>query len=121
MSDSPLKAEGEPFPVGKDEDAQRRNAVLLSGYEYDKYNTATEIGRWLADAGAPVEKVRGSGFGINKWFVDGFMIGARLERDHPSWLQRYLNVSLKLEDAVGRIPPLNRFMEKIVISGRKST
>ncbi len=40
MNDTPLKAESEPFPVGKDEAAQRRNAALLDDYEYDKYITS---------------------------------------------------------------------------------
>lgn len=40
MSESKIKAEGEPFPVGKTTDAQERNAALLAGYDYSKYNTS---------------------------------------------------------------------------------
>ncbi|MDP8285739.1 MAG: sialidase family protein [Candidatus Electryonea clarkiae] len=40
IADDILKADGEPFPVGKNEDAQKRNAALLSGYDYSKYPTS---------------------------------------------------------------------------------
>ena len=40
MTDEATKAAGEPFPVGKDAEAQRRNAKLLSGYDYSKYPTS---------------------------------------------------------------------------------
>jgi len=40
MDNSKTKAEGEPSPVGKDEEAQKRNAALLSEYDYSKYPTS---------------------------------------------------------------------------------
>jgi len=40
MSENELKAAGEPFPVGKSEAAQKRNAALLTGYDYSKYPTS---------------------------------------------------------------------------------
>ena len=38
--DQPLRAPGEPFPVGQDEAAQRCNAALLAGYDYSQYPSA---------------------------------------------------------------------------------
>jgi ubiquinone/menaquinone biosynthesis C-methylase UbiE len=89
------------------------------GLEYDCYNTVTQISRWLDESGVFVEQVRGTGFGFNKWFLDGFLIAPRLERDHPEWLRRYLDLSMKLEDVLGRLSPFNRVMEKFVVGGRK--
>ena len=89
------------------------------GLDYDHYNTVREIRGWLEEAGASVETVRGTGFGFNKWFLDGFLIAPRLERDHPSWLEGYLGLSMKVEETLGRMAPFNRVMEKFVVGGRR--
>ena len=83
--------------------------------EYDQYNTVPQVSRWLRQGGARVTTVRGTGFGFNKWLIDGFMVGPWLEKHHPTILKRYLATCLRAEESVGRYAPFNRIMEKFVV------
>lgn len=89
------------------------------GLDYDKYSTVPQIRRWIERYGGSVTRVHGTGFGFNKWLVDGFMIAARLEREHPDVLRRYLDWSFRLEQALGRVVPFSYVMEKFVVKGVK--
>ena len=86
---------------------------------YDQYNTVPQLRRWLRDAGMRMTKVRGTGFGFNKWLLTGFMVAPWLERHRPELLRRYLAASLRAEEALGRHWPFNYFMEKFVVQGAK--
>jgi SAM-dependent methyltransferase len=87
--------------------------------EYDQYNTVPQVRRWLRDAGVRVTKVRGTGFGFNKWLLAGFMVAPWLEKHRPEILKRYLAVSLRAEEALGRHSPFSSVMEKFVLQGVK--
>ena len=91
------------------------------GSEYDHYSTVSQIKRWLKERGVKVCKVRGCGFGFNKWLLDEFMIFAWMERRHPQVLDRYFTLSLRAEETIGRMSVLNRFMEKFVMKGVKAS
>ena len=89
------------------------------GLDYDNYSSATQVERWLDQAGADSVKVRGTGFGFNKWFIDNFMLAPWLEAHAPAVLERYLSASMVGggDDRANR--PFNRWMEKFVVKGRK--
>jgi len=88
--------------------------------EYDQYNTVPQVSRWLRRGDVRVTKVRGTGFGFNKWLLGGFMIATWLERYHPKLLKAYLSASLRSEEAAGRLWPFSWVMEKFVIQGIKA-
>lgn len=89
------------------------------GIEYDRYSTVPQIARWLRESGAQVERVRGSGFGFNKWLVDGFMLAPALEKRAPRVLDAYLAASLRAEERLGRRRPFSYVMEKFVVKAVK--
>lgn len=87
--------------------------------DYDLYNSVPQVSQWLRESGLSVVEVRGAGFGFHKWVFDAFAIAAWLERRFPGAWERYLNLSLHLQEFLGRRWPFNRVMEKFVVKGHK--
>ena len=87
--------------------------------QYDQYNTVSQVCRWLRQEGVKVTVVRGTGFGFNKWLLTEFMVAPWLEKHHPAILKRYLDGSLRAEEAIGSLPFFSYVMEKFVLKGRK--
>ncbi len=88
--------------------------------EYDQYNTVSQVSRWLRRSGVRIGKVRGTGFGFNKWLLSGFMVAPYLERHRPDLLKRYLAASLRCEEVAGRLWPFSYLMEKFILQGVKA-
>jgi ubiquinone/menaquinone biosynthesis C-methylase UbiE/uncharacterized protein YbaR (Trm112 family) len=87
--------------------------------DYDAYNTAFELRRWMREAGVEPVQVRGTGFSPNKWFLADFLLAPRLERRAPTLFARYLEASLRWEERLGRRRPFSYLMEKFVLRGVK--